>query len=528
MHRCLAVILSLVGATACVGKLGARFVPGADGGPDVDLGSDPGADPDADGGTAPGDPPDQPGDDPLVPPDDPGPTDECGDVRTARVVYYGTAEPTVMPLLPGQAIAIGTFGGCSGTIIAPTWVLTATHCGLRGGAEFCVGERADDPSTCMGSLRAYDNPAGDMTLVELDRDARQALPALVPIPILTDDMDQGWIGRTAEAAGYGQQEDGGYGEREFTAEPIVSLDADDVTIDGEGRHGVCFGDSGGPVMAVGADGSARVAGNLSNGDGSCVGRDHYTRVDVHRAWIEEHTGPTLPPEGCGTTMRRSAPTPAAASTPSAAAMARPRAGATTAPRGRAIARPAARRATTRRISAAPTAPTTRAPASTTWGAAAATSPSGARTANHAARTAPPAAAPAAGSTPTRVSTAADRSRSRQPARSARTTEDELVEHLVVGVAWIGCAPHAHVVAAGAERLVGDRVRVRERLRAIGAGGVLIAPAMANHFGPAARPRDDEHEERSGEAHHARSVARQTPPWGDGAQNRMGWQHPVMQ
>ena len=290
----------VVGATACVGKLGALPLPGADDGPDLDIGSDPGTDPDADGGTAPGNPPDDPGDDPLVPPDDPGLADECGDVRTARVIYYGTAEPTVMPLVPGQTLAIGTFGGCSGTIIAPTWVLTATHCGLRAGAEFCVGERADDPSTCLGSSRVYDNPAGDMTLVELDRDARQALPALVPIPILTDDMDQGWIGRTAEAAGYGQQEDGGYGEREFTAEPIVALDGDDLTIDGEGRHGVCFGDSGGPVMAVGSDGSARVAGNLSNGDGSCVGRDHYTRVDVHRAWIEDHTGPTLPPEGCGT------------------------------------------------------------------------------------------------------------------------------------------------------------------------------------------------------------------------------------
>lgn len=284
------VVVALLVAS-CTGGLGVQPVPGAGGAdPNVDLGDGPGGG--ADGGAA------DPGDDgPLVPPDTPDPTDACGDLRAANAVYYGTAEPTVVPLGPGQALAIGTFNGCSGTVIAPTWVLTATHCGLSAGAELCVGEQS--PDTCLGSSRVYDNPAGDMTLVELDGDARDALPGLVPIPILTEDMDAGWLGRTAEAAGYGAQEDGSSGEREFTAEPIASLDGDILTIDGEGRHGVCFGDSGGPVMVVASDGTARVAGDLSNGDGSCVGQDNYTRVDVHRAWIEEHTGPTTPPDGCG-------------------------------------------------------------------------------------------------------------------------------------------------------------------------------------------------------------------------------------
>jgi hypothetical protein len=277
---------------ACNPELGAVPLNGAgeDAGPNVDLGDgDADADADAD------DPIDPDLDDPIVPPDD-GPTDECGDIRVANVVYYGTAEPTVVPLSPGQMLAIGTFGGCSGTVIAPTWVLTASHCGLGGGEDFCVGE--DSPDTCIGSIQAYDAP-GDMTLLELDRDAREVLPELVPIPILTEDMDEAWIGRTAEASGYGGQEDGSSGEREFTAEPIVSLSGDTLTIDGEGRHGVCFGDSGGPVMVVASDGTARVAGDLSNGDGSCVGRDNFTRVDVYRDWIEDHTGPTVPPNGCG-------------------------------------------------------------------------------------------------------------------------------------------------------------------------------------------------------------------------------------
>ena len=72
-----------------------------------------------------------------------------------------------------------------------------------------------------------------------------------------------------------------------------------LTIDGQGMRGVCFGDSGGPVMVIAADGTVRVAGDLSNGDGSCVGQDNYTRADVHRAWIEGFTGPTVVDPGGG-------------------------------------------------------------------------------------------------------------------------------------------------------------------------------------------------------------------------------------
>jgi hypothetical protein len=222
-------------------------------------------------------------------------------VNGVAKIFYGTDTPTHVPLTPGQIKAIGDFNGCSGLLITPNWVLTASHCQLSGRAEFCIGDQPNDPSICVRGRRTIDHPTGDMALLELEQAMTVFAPDVIPIPIFTENLNNSWIGRTAEAAGYGQDENGQMGRREFVAEPIVELYGDTVTIDGEGRHGVCFGDSGGPLMAIAEDGSTRVIGALSNGDGSCVGRDNYTRVDTYRNWIEQYTGPTQPPgpQSCG-------------------------------------------------------------------------------------------------------------------------------------------------------------------------------------------------------------------------------------
>ncbi len=228
-------------------------------------------------------------------------TDELvGDLQSALPpppVYYGTSKPTYVPLTEGQMLAIGTWGNCSGTIIASRWVLTANHCNVRKGDEFCVGEDPADPDQCFEAVFVERNPDADMTIAMLDRDATEAVPGLEPIPLLTEKLDDSWLGKMSEAAGYGQQEDGGYGEREFTAEPIVDLDGHEMTIDGERVHGVCFGDSGGPVMVIDSQGTVRVAGALSWGDPDCLGKDRYTRVDTNLEWLEAFTGPTDAEEG---------------------------------------------------------------------------------------------------------------------------------------------------------------------------------------------------------------------------------------
>lgn len=225
---------------------------------------------------------------------------ECGDPRVRPLVYYGTPEPEVIPLTPGQVQAIGTWGGCSGAFVTQDWVLTANHCRVRLGDVFRVGVGPTDANIAFRAEEVHSHPSQDMTLVRMDATLTSRLSSATPVAINTETL-MGRIGEIAEASGYGTQEDGSSGEREFTAEPIAGFEREFVVIDGEGRHGVCFGDSGGPLFVLASDGSVRVAGDLSFGDPSCVGLDRYSRTDLAVEWIEGYTGPTIVEgAGCGT------------------------------------------------------------------------------------------------------------------------------------------------------------------------------------------------------------------------------------
>jgi hypothetical protein len=228
-------------------------------------------------------------DDDLAPPDVCGSQPNKSTMRSIAV-YFGTTQPTYVPLTAGQIQAIGTFGECSGTFITEEWVLTAVHCSVGEGDMFCVGTQASNPNICFDVVEAQQHPQGDIALARVDAPLSSRLSSAQPIAILQENMDTSWIGETAEAAGYGSQEDGGYGEREFTAEPIVDVSGDSISIEGSGERGVCFGDSGGPLMVIASDGNVRVAGDLSYGDPSCTGTDTYTRVDVYRDWLTSFIG----------------------------------------------------------------------------------------------------------------------------------------------------------------------------------------------------------------------------------------------
>ncbi len=214
-------------------------------------------------------------------------------------VINGTRQPTVVPLSPAQVNAVVGLGyatggaWCSGTLIAESTVLTATHCTMGedpSALRVFFGEDDLNPDLTVNVAAKLEHPTRDMTLLTLAIDPSTQI-AVQPIPIYLGMLSGADEGIFLEQAGFGDTESTTHG-RFFVTEVLASVRASSFTVDGMGMQGVCYGDSGGPSMIVAPEGDARVLGDLSEGDAECAHQDDYIRTDAQRSWIENVTGPT--------------------------------------------------------------------------------------------------------------------------------------------------------------------------------------------------------------------------------------------
>jgi secreted trypsin-like serine protease len=169
---------------------------------------------------------------------------------------------------------------CSGTIIAPTWVLTATHC-LRGTMSVRVG----NVRRANGTLRAVTGTASryDLTLLRLAR------------PVETTYMKLGDrtppVGATTSLYGWGMTCFSGCGASPVLKTATARVTSTDQTdhLQGPGilseriNGNAWRGDSGGPQLYNGVQ-----IGVASTADGTA--QQLYSNVPAARSWIRTTAG----------------------------------------------------------------------------------------------------------------------------------------------------------------------------------------------------------------------------------------------
>jgi V8-like Glu-specific endopeptidase len=227
-----------------------------------------------------------------------------------------TSPPPPAPVLPFNAKITSTdipvpgggvrSGGCSGSLIAPEWIITAGHC-FHDISDKRIGGPPDHTITVtVGKLKDGDagghtaqvvdvrqSPVNDIALAKLS----SAVPNIVPLKL---NGTQPTVGQQLRFIGWGSRsatvklpsDNVKQGQFGVLAVKKYTIEADSLvprTVD----NSPCPCDSGSPYFISEDDRTGTLVAVESSGP-PCpqAGREIMSRVDVVAQWIREQTGGT--------------------------------------------------------------------------------------------------------------------------------------------------------------------------------------------------------------------------------------------
>ncbi len=248
---------------------------------------------------------------------------------TTEYVIGGTRTPDGM--YPAVGALVYSFNGqsqagCTGTLIAPTVVLTAAHCldpqvtmGLLPSAFTFKHDTlgSTQPSIAVTSSMMHEQfdissgggglmPWFDIGLVFLAAPADGVTPMKMPTPAEAAMLG---VGTDLELVGYGQTTDEdpqSTGVKFHARTKVIEIIPSEMRVStGNPDPQNCHGDSGGPAIATLGDGQ-RTVGVVSRSynSGQCDNGGVDTRVDAYLTWIHGKVPTGIP---CGSGLSPACP-----------------------------------------------------------------------------------------------------------------------------------------------------------------------------------------------------------------------------